>query len=80
MAKTHCGIILALQSHFIFSRDFAKKYQLNRFFDEKDMGIEHALLPEKGLIVPDGCHRVNLFYRHYNFSLQFYHNIKRMLY
>ena len=34
------------------SRDFAKKYALKNFFDEKDMGIEHALLPEKGLIVP----------------------------
>ncbi|MFZ3051996.1 MAG: aconitase/3-isopropylmalate dehydratase large subunit family protein, partial [Sulfuricurvum sp.] len=34
------------------SRDFAKKHQLKYFFDEKDMGIEHALLPEKGLIVP----------------------------
>jgi 3-isopropylmalate/(R)-2-methylmalate dehydratase large subunit len=34
------------------SRDFAKKYQMKHFFDEKDMGIEHALLPEKGLVVP----------------------------
>ncbi len=34
------------------SRDFAKKYQMKHFFDEKDMGIEHALLPEKGLIIP----------------------------
>jgi 3-isopropylmalate/(R)-2-methylmalate dehydratase large subunit len=34
------------------SRDFAKKYSLKNFFDEKDMGIEHALLPEKGLVVP----------------------------
>lgn len=34
------------------SRDFAKKYQMKNFFDEKDMGIEHALLPEKGLVVP----------------------------
>ena len=34
------------------SRDFAKKYDLKNFFDEKDMGIEHALLPEKGLVVP----------------------------
>lgn len=33
------------------SRDFAKKYNLKHFFDEKDMGIEHALLPEKGLVV-----------------------------
>jgi 3-isopropylmalate/(R)-2-methylmalate dehydratase large subunit len=34
------------------SRDFAKKHQLKNFFDEKDMGIEHALLPEKGLVLP----------------------------
>jgi 3-isopropylmalate/(R)-2-methylmalate dehydratase large subunit len=34
------------------SRDFAKKYEMKNFFDEKDMGIEHALLPEKGLVVP----------------------------
>ncbi len=34
------------------SRDFAYKHNLKYFFDEKDMGIEHALLPEKGLIVP----------------------------
>jgi len=34
------------------SRDFAYKHDLKNFFDEKDMGIEHALLPEKGLIVP----------------------------
>lgn len=34
------------------SRDFAYKHDLKNYFDEKDMGIEHALLPEKGLIVP----------------------------
>ena len=34
------------------SRDFAKKHNLKNFFDEKDMGIEHALLPEKGLVIP----------------------------
>jgi len=34
------------------SRDFAMKHDLKYFFDEKDMGIEHALLPEKGLILP----------------------------
>ncbi|MDR0664458.1 MAG: 3-isopropylmalate dehydratase large subunit [Helicobacteraceae bacterium] len=34
------------------SRDFALKHDLPYFFDEKDMGIEHALLPEKGLISP----------------------------
>ncbi len=34
------------------SRDFAMKHDLKNFFDEKDMGIEHALLPEKGLVIP----------------------------
>ncbi len=34
------------------SRDFAKEHKLKNFFDEKDMGIEHALLPEKGLVGP----------------------------
>lgn len=34
------------------SRDFAKKHNLKNYFDEKDMGIEHALLPEKGLVSP----------------------------
>jgi 3-isopropylmalate/(R)-2-methylmalate dehydratase large subunit len=34
------------------SRDFATKHNLKNFFDEKDMGIEHALLPEKGLVLP----------------------------
>ncbi len=34
------------------SRDFAYKHDLKLFFDEKDMGIEHALLPEKGLVIP----------------------------
>jgi len=34
------------------SRDFAYKHDMKYFFDEKDMGIEHALLPEKGLVVP----------------------------
>lgn len=34
------------------SRDFAAKHNMKHFFDEKDMGIEHALLPEKGLVIP----------------------------
>jgi len=33
------------------SREFAYEHDLKNFFDEKDMGIEHALLPEKGLVV-----------------------------
>lgn len=34
------------------SREFALEHDMPHFFDEKDMGIEHALLPEKGLVVP----------------------------
>ena len=34
------------------SRDFAKKHNLKNLFDEKNMGIEHAILPENGLISP----------------------------
>jgi len=34
------------------SREFAKEHDLKNFFDEKDMGIEHALMPEKGLVIP----------------------------
>ncbi len=34
------------------SREFAYKHDLKYYFDEKDMGIEHALLPEKGLVIP----------------------------
>ena len=31
-------------------RTFAKKFDLDNFFDVGEMGIEHALLPEKGLV------------------------------
>ena len=34
------------------SREFAYKHNLKNYFDEKDMGIEHALMPEKGLVIP----------------------------
>jgi 3-isopropylmalate/(R)-2-methylmalate dehydratase large subunit len=34
------------------SREFAWEQDMKYLFDEKDMGIEHALLPEKGLISP----------------------------
>ncbi|MDD4896806.1 MAG: aconitase family protein, partial [Atribacterota bacterium] len=33
-------------------REFARKYQLENYFEVGRMGIEHALLPEKGLILP----------------------------
>ncbi len=33
-------------------REFAKKHQIVHFYDVGQMGIEHALLPEKGLAAP----------------------------
>ncbi len=33
-------------------RTFAKQFNLDNFYDVGNMGIEHALLPEKGLIAP----------------------------
>ncbi len=33
------------------SREFCKKMEIKNFFDVGQMGIEHALLPEKGLVV-----------------------------
>ncbi|AOT70881.1 3-isopropylmalate dehydratase large subunit [Geosporobacter ferrireducens] len=33
-------------------REFAKKYDIKHYFEIGQMGIEHALLPEKGLVVP----------------------------
>ncbi len=33
-------------------RDFCSQYEVTHFYDVGRMGIEHALLPEKGLVVP----------------------------
>ena len=33
-------------------REFACKYDITHYYDVGDVGIEHALLPEKGLVVP----------------------------
>lgn len=35
-----------------FIRDFSRKHNIVNFFDVGTMGIEHALLPERGLVVP----------------------------
>lgn len=37
--------------HCKICREFAKKYSITNYFDVGQMGIEHALLPEKGLVV-----------------------------
>lgn len=36
-------------------RDFASKLKIKNYFDVGDMGIEHALLPEKGLVASGEC-------------------------
>ena len=37
------------------TREFAGKYDIVNFFDVGRMGIEHALLPEQGLVGPGDC-------------------------
>ncbi len=33
-------------------RDFANEQELTHFYDAAEMGVEHALLPEKGIVLP----------------------------
>lgn len=35
-----------------FTREFAREHNLTHFYDVGDMGIEHCLIPEKGLALP----------------------------
>lgn len=56
--------IALVPDHFVLSKDiksaeqvnvmrkFAKKYNIVNFFEVGRMGIEHALLPEQGLVLP----------------------------
>ncbi len=34
------------------ARSFAQRFQITHFYDVGQMGVEHALLPEKGLVAP----------------------------
>lgn len=36
-------------------RDFCEEHSITHFYDVGNMGIEHALLPEKGLVAPGDC-------------------------
>jgi len=36
-------------------RTFARKFDIDHYYDVGDMGIEHALLPEKGLVAAGEC-------------------------
>jgi len=33
-------------------REFARKYSIKNYFEVGEMGIEHVILPEKGLVIP----------------------------
>ena len=37
------------------AREFAKRFSITHFYDVGCMGVEHALLPEKGLTAPGEC-------------------------
>ena len=61
------GRIALVMDHFVPNKDiksaqqclqartFAHKYGITNFFDVGRMGIEHALLPEQGLVGPGDC-------------------------
>ena len=36
-------------------REFADKYDILNFYDVGQMGVEHALLPEKGIVTAGDC-------------------------
>ena len=36
-------------------RTFAKSFNITNYYDVGEMGIEHALIPEKGLAAPGDC-------------------------
>ena len=62
--KEHIAIVL---DHFVPNKDiksatqskqcrtFANKYDILNFYDVGEMGIEHALLPEKGIVTAGDC-------------------------
>ena len=62
--KEHIAIVL---DHFVPNKDiksatqskqcreFANKYDILNFYDVGQMGIEHALLPERGIVTAGDC-------------------------
>ncbi len=65
LCKVNCDTRIALvMDHFVPNKDiksaentkkcrmFARRFGLEHFYDVGEMGIEHALIPEKGLIAP----------------------------
>ena len=39
----------------VTARDFARKHDIKHFYDVGTVGIEHALLPEQGIVGPGDC-------------------------
>ncbi|MBQ9272457.1 MAG: 3-isopropylmalate dehydratase large subunit, partial [Mogibacterium sp.] len=39
----------------VTARDFARKHNIKHFYDVGTVGIEHALLPEQGIVGPGDC-------------------------
>ena len=39
----------------VTAREFAKKHSITHLYDVGEVGIEHALLPEQGLVGPGDC-------------------------
>ncbi|MBP3895757.1 MAG: 3-isopropylmalate dehydratase large subunit [Mogibacterium sp.] len=39
----------------VTAREFAKKHEITHLYDVGEVGIEHALLPEQGLVGPGDC-------------------------
>ena len=37
------------------AREFARRFHITHLYDVGQVGIEHALLPEKGLVAPGDC-------------------------
>ena len=37
------------------AREFARRFDITHFYDVGQVGIEHALLPEKGIVAPGEC-------------------------
>ncbi len=36
-------------------REFARKHKLVHYYEQGECGVEHALLPEKGIVIPGDC-------------------------
>ena len=52
------------------AREFAKRFNITHLYDVGNVGIEHALLPEKGLTAPGTADRLDALLRQLDMPLQ----------